>query len=101
MPSGEGDEVFWVGLVVVEHYKHVGTLLDVHQAVEAVRGVRATRRRGVHLSSAHRVSTGQDTGDVQAPQAGCVPRAEVLGRILCVDSKVNSFSMSGSCGRIT
>lgn len=37
--SVEGDEVFRVGLVIVEDHKHGGLLLVVHHTVEAVGGV--------------------------------------------------------------
>lgn len=37
--SAEGDEVFWVGLVIMEDHKHGRLLLVVHQTVEAVGGV--------------------------------------------------------------
>lgn len=37
--SLEGNEVFWVGLVIMEDHKHAGLLLVVHQTVVAVSGI--------------------------------------------------------------
>lgn len=65
--SLEGDEVFWVGLVIVEDHKHGGRLLVVHHTVKAVGGVRASRRWGLHGRATDGVTAGQDTSDIHSP----------------------------------
>lgn len=97
----EGDEVFWVGLVIVEDHEHGGLLLVVHHTVIAVGGVWASRRGGFQRRRTDFVTAGQDTSNIQPPQACCVCWGISTGWIICVDGEVNSLSIQSSCDRIT
>lgn len=59
----KGDEVVWVGLVIVEHNKHGGVVDIIHQAVVAVIGLLAVaRRRHPHVVTAQSEKACQDSG---------------------------------------
>lgn len=99
--SVEGDEVFWVGLVIVEDHKHGGLLQVVHQTVEAVGGVWASGRGAFQGRITECVTAGQDTSHVQPLQAGRVCWGKSICWIVCIDCKVNSLSIRSSCDRNT
>lgn len=99
LSSAEGDEVFWVGLVIVEDHKHGGLLLVVHHTVEAVGGVWGSRRGAYRGLITDCVTAGQDTGNIQPLQARRVWRGISSCWIICVDCEVNSPPIRSSCDR--
>lgn len=97
--SFEGNEVFWVGLIIMKDNEHGGLLLVVYQTVEAVGRVRTSRRRGYHGGITDCITACKDTSNIHPLQPWWIRWRKPVSWVICIDRKVHSSSKCSSCNR--
>lgn len=94
----ECDEIFRVGLTVVEHHKHVGVLLIINQAIEAdIRLLRRHRWRNLHVFLTQCVQACEDSSNKHELSAVFFRAGEGgVSRVAGIYGKVGTQAISSS-----
>lgn len=96
--SLEGDQVLWVGLVILEHHKHGGFGDTVGDAVVQVGAVaQAFVGGGDHAGFPLGEVPHQDPGQVHALVPAAVDFGIAVGRVGGVHREVGAFAVHGGC----